>query len=400
MTGVAEKLVEQLNTVVATTLESDDSLRRQLAMAARTLFHKLETKEEKTFRLAIEEPVMFSVLQAAIDMGLWDAWTATGGGERNVEELATMTKKDVDPQLLRHQLRLMAANHIVEETGQDRYAPTPFSLCMGDRSTLVAPALRIRTDHIAQCAMHWPDFLAKTNYRKPVDDKSSCYIDAFPEKKSFFERCSANPVHQESFSSFMDLWGKHKRPWPQFYDTEVLLEGANLGDGSAFVVDVGGHHTIDLLRVLEKHPDLPPGSLVLEDLPEVVASVELSTDKIRIVEHDLFAPDAVQPVKGSRAYYLHAVLHDWSDETSVKILKQVVAAMKPGYSKILINDIVIPATGTSYIQAGLDCLVLQASANERTEAMWTKVIEDAGLKLVKIWPDGRKYESVIEAQLP
>lgn len=101
MTGVAEKLVEQLNTVVATTLESDDSLRRQLAMAARTLFHKLETKEEKTFRLAIEEPVMFSVLQAAIDMGLWDAWTATGGGERNVEELATMTKKDVDPQLLR-----------------------------------------------------------------------------------------------------------------------------------------------------------------------------------------------------------------------------------------------------------------------------------------------------------
>lgn len=146
--------------------------------------------------------------------------------------------------------------------------------------------------------MHWPDFLAKTNYRKPVDDNSSCYIDAFPEKKSFFERCSANPVHQESFSSFMDLWGKHKRPWPQFYDTEVLLEGAHLGDGSAFVVDVGGHHTIDLLRVLEKHPDLPPGSLVLEDLPEVVASVELSTDKIRIFEHDLFAPNAVQPVKG------------------------------------------------------------------------------------------------------
>ena len=146
--------------------------------------------------------------------------------------------------------------------------------------------------------MHWPDFLAKTHYRKPIDDKNSCYIDAFPENKSFFERCSANPVHQESFSSFMDLWGKHKRPWPQFYDTDMLLEGANLSDGSAFIVDVGGHHTIDLLRVLEKHPDLPAGCLVLEDLPEVVASVQIDTDKIRIVGHDLFGPDTVQPVEG------------------------------------------------------------------------------------------------------
>ncbi|KAI4259552.1 MAG: hypothetical protein L6R42_004531, partial [Xanthoria sp. 1 TBL-2021] len=56
MAGAAEKLVEQLNAVVATTLESDDFLRQQLAMAARKLFYKLETKEEKTFRLAIEEP--------------------------------------------------------------------------------------------------------------------------------------------------------------------------------------------------------------------------------------------------------------------------------------------------------------------------------------------------------
>ena len=101
MAGGAEQLIQQLNGVVATTLESDDFTRQQLAMAARKLFHQLETKEEKTFRLAIEEPIMFSVLQAAIDMGVWDAWTAAGGGEREVEELASMATKDVDPELLR-----------------------------------------------------------------------------------------------------------------------------------------------------------------------------------------------------------------------------------------------------------------------------------------------------------
>jgi hypothetical protein len=97
---------------------------------------------------------------------------------------------------------------------------------------------------------------------------------------------------------------------------------------------------------------------------------------------------------------MHAVLHDWSDETSVKILKQIGAVMKRGYSKVLINDIVIPSTGASCYQAAMDCLVLQASANERTEAVWSKVIQDAGLKLVKYYPDGRGYESVIEAKLP
>lgn len=258
----------------------------------------------------------------------------------------------------------------------------------------------MRTDHVAPCAMHWPDFLAKTNYRKPRDDKASCYIDTFPEKKSFFERCSANPVHQESFSSFMDVWAKGKRPWPEFYDTQALLDGADLSNGSPFVVDVGGHHGIDLMRVAEKHPDLPAGSLVLEDLPDVVGAVHLTTDKIRTVAHDLFEEGVEQPIKGARAYFMHAVLHDWSDETSVKILRQIAAVMKPGYSKVLINDIVIPSTGASCYQAAMDCLVLQASANERTEAVWSKVIKDAGLKLVKYYPDGRGYESVIEAELP
>lgn len=74
--------------------------------------------------------------------------------------------------------------------------------------------------------------------------------------------------------------------------------------------------------------------------------------------------------------------------------------MKPGYSKLLINDIVIPTTGASSYQAAMDCLVLQASANERTEAAWNRVIIEAGLTLVKIWPDGRGYESIIETELP
>lgn len=104
MADIAERLVEKLNAVNTATFEGNDVSRQQLAMAARKLFHKLETKEEKTLRLAIEEPVMFSTLQALIDVGLWDAWTAAGGGEKNVGELAAIIRKDVDPELLRKRL--------------------------------------------------------------------------------------------------------------------------------------------------------------------------------------------------------------------------------------------------------------------------------------------------------
>jgi hypothetical protein len=38
----------------------------------------------------------------------------------------------------------MAANHIIQETANDRYAPTPYSLAIGDKSTQIAPGLRIR----------------------------------------------------------------------------------------------------------------------------------------------------------------------------------------------------------------------------------------------------------------
>jgi hypothetical protein len=170
MAGIAEQLIEKLDSVGVEEFEGQDATRQQLALAARKLFHKLETKEEKTMRLAIEEPIMFSVLQALIDIGLFEGWADAGGGEKDLNELAKISKKDMEPELLcktschymiiyicryingkafltsplGHQLRLLAANHIIQETANDRYAPTPYSLALGDKNTFVAPGLRIR----------------------------------------------------------------------------------------------------------------------------------------------------------------------------------------------------------------------------------------------------------------
>lgn len=113
-------------------------------------------------------------------------------------------------------------------------------------------------------------------------------------------------------------------------------------------------------------------------------------------ESMMYADDRI----GARSYYLHCVLHDWPEERARLLLENIANAMKKGYSKLLINDIVMPRTGASLTQTVMDMQVMAlGSAYERTEPMWASLLQAAGLKIVKIWPDGRGYESVVEAEL-
>lgn len=103
---------------------------------------------------------------------------------------------------------------------------------------------------------------------------------------------------------------------------------------------------------------------------------------------------------GSRAYFLHAVLHDWPYEASKRLLENTRDAMKKGYSKLFIYDIVLPPTGASISQATMDVNMMQLlSASERTQAEWEKLLDDSGFDIIKFWPDPQQYEMVIEAEV-
>lgn len=99
---------------------------------------------------------------------------------------------------------------------------------------------------------------------------------------------------------------------------------------------------------------------------------------------------------------MHSVLHDWPDDVCEKILARVKKAMKPGYSRLLINENVIPTTGAWWESSALDMMMMACfSAQERTETDWRTLLEKkAGLKIVKIWSAGRGVESLIEVELP
>lgn len=103
---------------------------------------------------------------------------------------------------------------------------------------------------------------------------------------------------------------------------------------------------------------------------------------------------------GARAYYLHSVLHDWDDASCLKILRNIAPAMRPGYSKLLINENIVPNVGAAWSITSMDWLMMVLGAvRERTEKQWKKLLGEAGLRVTGIWMYEQGTESLIEAEI-
>lgn len=146
-----------------------------------------------------------------------------------------------------------------------------------------------------------PAYLAKVSYKEPTDINSNNYSDSDADNLNFFGRLQKSPECFEAFTGHMEAWTAWKTPWTKVFDTNKLLEGATLDGTTPFVVDVGGNTGIDISHVHNKHPDLPAGSLVLQDLPEVIVNAKVDS-KIKAMAHDFFLP---QPAKGKRDCHLN-----------------------------------------------------------------------------------------------
>ncbi|KAH8645766.1 putative O-methyltransferase [Xylariales sp. PMI_506] len=389
-------IVATLNAIHPEHLGKGEFERLRVVDAARQLLARLESPLERASALCFEHPVVFAALQTFLDVGLWKAWTAAGGTEKSVDELVALTTPTVDTNVLRRFFRLLAAVNIVEETGEDKFKSTPLSYAIGDEKSRIGAMIQVTTYQYAPAGLNLPAYLAKNSYKEPSDPIQSNYAESDPDKLTFFGRLQKSPEYNEAFTGHMESWTAWKTPWTKLYDTSKLLEGAKIDADSPFVVDVGGNTGIDISHVLAKHPDLPSGSLVLQDLPEVIETAQVD-GKIKAEAHDFFLP---QPVKGSRAYFMHAVLHDWPDAKAVDILKNTREAMVKGYSKLFIYDVVVPPTGASVSQTTMDVEMMSLlSASERTQSAWQNLLTSSGFKIVNLWPDPQSYEMLIEAEV-
>jgi fumagillin biosynthesis methyltransferase len=73
--------------------------------------------------------------------------------------------------------------------------------------------------------------------------------------------------------------------------------------------------------------------------------------------------------------------------------------MTKGYSKLLLDEHVLDDVDASHRGAASDMLMmLVLTGVERTRSQWKELLGSVGLKIVKVWPNRRGQQSVIEAE--
>jgi len=89
-------------------------------------------------------------------------------------------------------------------------------------------------------------------------------------------------------------------------------------------------------------------------------------------------------VIGALVYYLRQVIHDYSDDVCVDILRHIVAAMVDDpRARVLICEQILPDTPAP-IPYTMDMLMLNLGSRERTEGDFQRLAKAAGLKVVKV----------------
>lgn len=215
----------------------------------------------------------------------------------------------------------------------------------------------------------------------------------------FWHLFQNSPEQRKYLDEYMATRRKGIQSWFETFPmASELFPDAKQDSDAILLVDVGGGKGHDAAHFHAAHPD-HPGKLIVEDLDYMIERVtrEGAPDGIEYMTYDFFT---VQPIKGARVYYFHNICHDWDDPSCERFLSNTAKAMEPGYSRLLIDDYVLPGTNAPIRGSSMDFLMmLFCGGIERTERQWKAMLEKCGLEIVKVWSARSDYEQVIEAKL-
>lgn len=273
-------------------------------------------------------------------------------------------------------LRLLATVGIFAETDAHQFILTPIA------ELLRSDAPNSMRDVAIMQGEAW-------NWRNYGELRHSIKTGETAQKKAhgveLFEFLAGNPKDEEMFSRAMVNLSSSVIP--------AIVEAYDFS-GLDRAVDIAGGHGFLLAAILEANLHLHG---VLFDQPAVIdAAVEALrlrgiADRIEFVSGDFF--DSVP--SGADAYIMKHIIHDWDDDKSIKILKNIHSAMNEN-GRVLIVEMVVPAGNVPSPSKVMDVQMLVATGGqERTEAEYKHLLESAGFNLTSIVPTRSPF-SIIE----
>ncbi|GAM22170.1 hypothetical protein SAMD00019534_053450 [Acytostelium subglobosum LB1] len=152
------------------------------------------------------------------------------------------------------------------------------------------------------------------------------------------------------------------------------------------VCDLGGSQGTFISAILRANPTIKEG--INFDLPTVIEKNKLNEARNKQLDPRFkeVGGDFFKEVPAADCYVLKNTLHDWNDECSVKILKSIASAMKPG-AKIYVYDFLLSNEKNENLSSvvWMDLNMLQlCNGKERTLANWEHISVETGLKIERV----------------
>ena len=282
---------------------------------------------------------MTQLLYVAAKLGIAERLAA---GPCSGPELAVAV--GVHPGHLTRVLRGLAAEGVLAETADGRFALTPLGEALGP----------LQGAAVARGELYYE---AAAGLLDAVRDGGVAFERC--HGRSFFDHLRENPAAEAAFHASMA--GRARQ------EAQDVVDAYDFG-GLHRLVDVGGGNGVLLASALQANQALV-GTLL--DRPAVIPAAQAHLDgagvgeRARCVAGDFFddVPD------GADAYLLSRVLHDWDDADAGRILA-VCRRRMAAHSRLLVVDAILPeraADAPAAIRMDVHMLLL-FGARERTEA--------------------------------
>jgi len=192
--------------------------------------------------------------------------------------------------------------------------------------------------------------------------------------KNWFEWLKDHPDKTELYHSAISIYAKR--------DYQAFCSIIDMSKHSS-VVDVGGSKGTLLIDILEHNAHLTG---MLLDLPNVaqLAGIPLHLrERVKVIPADFFEE---WPSFTAESAVLSRVLHDWDDESAVKILKKIHSALSNlSNHRLYIIENLIDETGSQGALLDLNMLIM-TGGSERTLNQFKALLDRAGFILEATHP--------------
>lgn len=296
-------------------------------------------------------------------------------GEKSVEELAAAT--ETHPNSLFRVLRMLATVGVFEQKGEDRFAQTPLS------ETLVSDSpFSLKAGVIAEMGeVHYDSW---GNIMHSVKTGEIAFDHKFG--MNVWQYFETDPEKAQNFNKYMvSSSAAVSQPIVEAYDFNA----------SQKIIDVGGGLGSMISAILQANPNL---SGVLFDAPSVIEKAKdyLAqtgvADRCETIGGDFF--EAVPT--GGDLYYMRWIIHDWDDDLSITILKNIRQVI-PENGKLLLLEAVVPDDNNPHFSKFMDLIMLTMTGGcERTAQQYETLLEKGGFRVTKVIPTN-SFMSIVEA---